>query len=235
MQKFIEQIKIQKLQENIDKDQIKNRLILNKKIYTENILKKKKQEIQKVNQARLIEIVNTYYHMKLKRKVFSILVKDYFKNQSIISFFRISDIQRKRRIVFDTFLRHCNALKLKKCFKEFVPHFLHKQYRFCLKQQLFNLIKEQYLITKNKYLKLKKEQNQKVFEQVFYLWFEVTQKQIKVRNEEATKYYVLRKKKRIFYLWKKIKTKERYYRNIEATFIELEKIAASWELHKLHT
>ncbi|EUD69486.1 hypothetical protein C922_00349 [Plasmodium inui San Antonio 1] len=100
MQKFIDKVK----QQNAQGDNSPNKVLANKRIQFKNILEKKKIEEDKAEHVKLLKIVKEYYRTKLKRLAFSAITNDYYKMQSLLCVLKLSDLRRRRKLVFLSFL-----------------------------------------------------------------------------------------------------------------------------------
>ncbi|CAD2100047.1 conserved Plasmodium protein, unknown function [Plasmodium vinckei lentum] len=196
MQKFIDKIKLQNLQEQNPKSQI----LISKKICFNNILGKKKIEEEKLENNKLLKDVEAYYNYTLKRKVFFVVLNEYYRKQSIFFLLKFNEMQRKRERVFRSLLVNKYNRKITKCVISSLS--------------IFNGIM--------------KKKIHRVKMKLFYGWASLTKKILNNKFEEAYIYHILRKKKRIFFLWKRLVNDEKLFKNIDNIFLSLEAIASSW-------
>ncbi|CRG94635.1 conserved Plasmodium protein, unknown function [Plasmodium gallinaceum] len=224
MQKFIDKVKLQNTQE----DNSNNKRILNKKIYFDNLLNKKNKEVNKIEEDKILNVVKTYYQMKLKKKAFLIILNEYYRIQSILCVTKLNDTYRRWKIVFYIFLKNKYSCKIKKCVRESLGYIIEMHQRTNLKSHFFKILKNKIFNINKIYLKIKKKRVNKIMKNVFYKWFLLSMKSLNSKFEKAWDYYILRKKKRVFYLWKRLIDDENFFKNIDMTFFKLEKIASSW-------
>ncbi|VEV58159.1 conserved Plasmodium protein, unknown function [Plasmodium vinckei vinckei] len=111
MQKFIDKIKLQNLQEQIPKSQI----LISKKICFNNILGKKKIEEEKLENNKLLKDVEAYYNYTLKKKALFVVLNEYYRKQSIFFLLKFNEMQRKREQVFRSLLVNKYNRKITKC------------------------------------------------------------------------------------------------------------------------
>ncbi|GAW82646.1 conserved Plasmodium protein, unknown function [Plasmodium gonderi] len=225
MQKFIDKVKQQNVQGN---NSTTNELLPAKRIQFNNILGKKKIEEEKAEYAKQLKVVKEYYRTKLKKRAFYAILNEYYKLQSLLCVFKFSDIRRKRKLVFISFLKNKCSSKLTKCVTKSITHFLDAKQRKMLKSRFFKILKNKFLITKGVYLKIKKKRIHKVIRSSFYKWLHLTVNIIENKFENARGYYMLRKKKRSFYLWQRKIKDDKFFKSIDMIFFKLETIASSW-------
>ncbi|SCM03865.1 conserved Plasmodium protein, unknown function [Plasmodium chabaudi chabaudi] len=224
MQKFIDKIKLQNLQEQNPKNQI----LISKKICFNNILGKKKIEEEKLENNKLLKDVEAYYNYTLKRKAFFVVLNEYYRNQSIFCLLKFNEMQRKREQVFRSLLvNRCNR-KITKCVISSLSIFNGVSQRMNLKFCIFKVIKNKFFNTKKVCLKIMKKKIHRVKMKLFYGWANLTKKILNNKFEEAYTYHIMRKKKRIFFLWKRLINDEKLFKNIDNIFLSLEAIASSW-------
>ncbi|SBT78494.1 conserved Plasmodium protein, unknown function [Plasmodium ovale] len=224
MQKFIDKIKQKNLQENYSE----NKIFPAKKIRFNNILKKKKIEEDKAENAELAKVVKSYYHYRLIRKTFSAISNAHYKKQCLLCLFKLNDIRRKRKLVFLSFLKNKCVGKLTKCVIRSMRSFLDARERRNLKFRLFQILKQKQLHTKGVYLRIKKRRINKVMLTILSAWSNICAKSLSNKLEKAQDYHTLRKKRRIFYLWKRMTQDERLFKNVDVIFSQLEEIVSSW-------
>ncbi|CXI89452.1 conserved Plasmodium protein, unknown function [Plasmodium berghei] len=224
MQKFIDKIKLQNLQEQNPKNQI----LISKKICFNNILGKKKIEEEKLENNKLLKDVESYYNYTLKRKVFFVVLHEYYRKQSIFLLLKFNEMQRKRERVFRLLLTNKYNRKITKCVISSISIFNGVSQRMNLKFSIFKIIKNKFFNTKKVCLKIMKRKIHRIKMKIFYGWENLTKKIISNKIEEAYTYHILRQKKRIFFLWKRLINDEKLFKNIDSIFRALEAIASSW-------
>ncbi|SCO94132.1 conserved Plasmodium protein, unknown function [Plasmodium malariae] len=224
MQKFIDKVKLQNLQD----DNSANKIFLSKKIHFNNILKKKKVEEDKAEYTKLLKVVKEYYYTQLKRKALFTILTEYYKIQSLLCVFKFSDIRRKWKLVFLSFLKNKCTRKLTNCVTRSISIFTLASRRTNLKFRSFKILQNEFLNTKRVYLKIKKKRINNVIMNIFSAWLSLSTKSINNKFIRAYNYYILRKKKRIFQLWKRMIQDEKFFKNIDMIFLKLETIASSW-------
>ncbi|ANQ09516.1 Uncharacterized protein PCOAH_00046780 [Plasmodium coatneyi] len=224
MQKFIDKVK----QQNAQGNNSPNKLLPTKRIQFNNILEKKKIEEDKAEHVKLLKVVKEYYRTKLKRRAFSAITNDYYKMQSLLCVLKLSDLRRRRKLVFLSFLKHKCSSKLAKCVAQFITRFIDAKQRKMLKFRIFKIIKNQFLATKGAYLKVKKRRIDEIMTNTFYKWLHLTSKKVENKFEKARRYYMLRKKQRTFYLWKRRINDEKFFKKVDKIFLKLETIVSSW-------
>ncbi|SOV19374.1 conserved Plasmodium protein, unknown function [Plasmodium sp. gorilla clade G2] len=225
MKELIDKVNFQNLEENYNAKKI----YVTKKIPFNAILNKKKQEQDKKEDNKLFKAVKTYYITKLKRKTFFIILNEYYKSQSILYFFKLKDIDRKRKWVFYSLLKNKLQGKIKRCVMNSLNSFTDATTRFYIKLKYFNILKKNFLNTKGIYLKIKKKRINSVIINIFYKWLDLSLKCLHMKYKKAKDYYILRKKRRIFNLWKRMINDKKFFKKIDIIFFKLEEIAYSWE------
>ncbi|CDO66905.1 conserved Plasmodium protein, unknown function [Plasmodium reichenowi] len=225
MKELIDKVNFQNLEDNYNAKKI----YVTKKIPFNVILNKKKQEQDKKEDNKLFKAVKTYYFTKLKRKTFFFLLNEYYKSQSILYFFKLRDIDRKRKWVFYSFLKNKLQGKIKRCVMNSLNNFTDVTTRFYIKLKCFNILKKNFLNTKRIYLKIKKKRININIINIFYKWLDLSVVHLHKKYEKAKDYYILRKKSRIFNLWKRIINDKKFFKKIDIVFFKLEEIANSWE------
>ncbi|CAG9473965.1 unnamed protein product [Plasmodium vivax] len=224
MQKFIDKVK----QQNAQGDTPPNKLLPAKRIQFNNILEKKKIEEDKAEHAKLLKVVKEYYRAKLKRRAFSAITNDYYKMQSLLCVLKLSDLRRRRELVFLSFLKHKCSSKLAKCVAQSITRFTDAKQRKIVKFRFFEILKKKLLATRGAYLKVKKNRIDEIVTSTFYKWLHLTAKKVENEFEKARRYYMLRKMKRTFYLWKRRINDEKFFKKVDKIFLKLETIVSSW-------
>ncbi|KJP87745.1 hypothetical protein AK88_02640 [Plasmodium fragile] len=224
MQKFIEKVK----QQNAQGDNSPNKLLPTKRIQFNNILEKKKIEQDKAEHVKLLKVVKEYYLTKLKRRAFCAITNDYYKMQSFLCVLKLSDLRRRRKLVFLSFLKHKCSSKLAKCVTQSITRFIDAKQRKMVTFRCFQIIKNKFLATKGAYLKIRKRRIDEIMKSTFYKWLDLIAKKVENKFEKARRYYMLRKKQRIFYLWKRSINDEKFFKKVDKIFLKLEAIVSSW-------
>ncbi|SOV83284.1 conserved Plasmodium protein, unknown function [Plasmodium sp. gorilla clade G3] len=225
MKELINKVNFQNLEENYNAKKI----YVTKKIPFNVILNKKKQQQDKKEDNKLFKAVKTYYFTKLKRKTFFLILNEYYKSQSILYFFKLRDIDRKRKWVLYSFLKNNLQGKLKRCVMNSLNSFTDATTRFYIKLKYFNILKKNFLNTKRIYLKIKKRRINSIIIKIFYKWLDLSVMYLHTKYEKAKDYYILRKKSRILNLWKRMINDKKFFKKIDIVFFKLEEIANSWE------
>ncbi|CAA9989710.1 conserved Plasmodium protein, unknown function [Plasmodium knowlesi strain H] len=224
MQKFIDKIK----EQNVQGNNSPNKLLPTKRIQFNNILEKKKIEEDKAEHAKLLKVVKDYYRTNLKRRAFSAITNDYYKMQSLLCVLKLSDLRRRRKLVFLSFLKHKCSSKLSKCVAQSIARFIDAKQRRMAKFRFFQIIKNKFLATEGAYLKIKKKRIDEIMTSTFYKWLNLTAKKVENKFEKARRYHMLRKKQRIFYLWKRRINDDKFFKKVDKIFLKLETIVSSW-------
>ncbi|KNG75666.1 hypothetical protein PFMG_01676 [Plasmodium falciparum IGH-CR14] len=153
MKELIDKVNFQNLEENYNAKKI----YVTKKIPFNVILNKQKQEQDKKEDNKLFKAVKTYYFTKLKRKTFFFLLNEYYKSQSILYFFKLRDIDRKRKwikkkriniIIINIFYKwlDLSVMHLHKKYEKAKDYYILRK-----KSRIFNLWKR--IINDNKFFK----------------------------------------------------------------------------------